>query len=132
MLFANLSSDQMMEQISEGANKFESEMKAAPIYAAAMYGPLDELPCLLSGNVVIDYTSQNSAGYSALIYAIIKNRVDVVKCLLANGANVNHKTIEGSTALHGAANTRGNKDMLLLLIEAPRRGTDAVVSWRIT
>ena len=100
----------------EGANPEES--KIAPIHAAAMSGDLEAITLILSRNVDINHTDQNSAGYSALIYAIIKNRVDVVKCLLANGANVNHKTIEGSTALHGAANTRGNKDMLLLLIEA--------------
>ena len=52
----------------EGANPEES--KIAPIHAAAMSGDLEAITLILSRNVDINHTDQNSAGYSALIYAV--------------------------------------------------------------
>ena len=99
-----------------GANPEESEI--APIHAAAMTGDLEAITLVLSSNVDINHTDQKSAGYSALTYATIQNRVHIVKLLIENGANVNLKSFEGSTALHAAAMTGGNKHLISLLLDA--------------
>lgn len=105
LLAANGMCEKMKKAIAEGANPNEGE--TAPIHAAAMLGEVIALKLLLDSNVEIDYTNHakasHCAGYTALMYATIRNHADAAKFLLHKGASVNLKSIEGTTALHVAA-----------------------------
>lgn len=53
--------------------------------------------------------------------AVELTNVDITKLLLSNGANLNAKSKDGSTALHFACNDYNNEEMISFLI---RRGAD--------
>jgi ankyrin repeat protein len=63
----------------------------------------------------------NHDGWTPLIYAAAKNRIDIGRMLIAKGANVNAAAENGTTALMMAAR-EGQLQMLLLLLE---HGADA-------
>jgi hypothetical protein len=73
-------------------------------------------------NMLIDAGAPvNQSGWTPLIYAAARDRVDIAKLLIAKGANVNASADNGTTALMMAAR-EGYLQMLLLLLE---HGADA-------
>jgi ankyrin repeat protein len=58
--------------------------------------------------------SKNAAGWTALHFAVVNGDYDLVKYLLSNGANVNHTSDEGSTAL-SLARQEKYKEIISLL-----------------
>lgn len=63
----------------------------------------------------------NQSGWTPLIYAAARNRIDIGRLLIAKAANVNAAADNGTTALMMAAR-EGQLQMLLLLLE---HGADA-------
>jgi ankyrin repeat protein len=76
------------------------------------------LQAALAGNVDLNALSED--GKTALILAIQNNHVDVVRTLLAHGANPNTPDSHGFTALR-AARIRGNFAILTALERNGRR-----------
>jgi hypothetical protein len=63
-------------------------------------------------------TVDEETGNGALFYAVEYNRIDVVKYLVDNGANINIKNKEGNTALIRAVNSvLPYKDIIIYLVE---------------
>ena len=62
-----------------------------------------------------DLNKQNNAGDTALIYAAIKNNIEIVKLLLNSGADIDKQNNDDDTALTIAAryNRRENVEILL-------------------
>jgi len=54
-------------------------------------------------------------GYTALHRACYSNRIEVVKCLIENGANLFAKTVDGWQPIHSAAQW-GNVDIVKILV----------------
>ena len=63
----------------------------------------------------------NEGGWTPLIYAAARNRVDIGRLLISKGANVNAAADNGTTALMMSAR-EGHREMLLFLLE---HGADA-------
>ncbi len=61
--------------------------------------------------------THSAHGAAALFHAILKGRVPVVQNLLAQGVNVNARTVSGKTPLMAAA-YRGYSDIVQLLIDS--------------
>ncbi len=64
-----------------------------------------------------ELTSPSALGWTALHYAVVNGDAELVKYLVRNGANVNHKSGEGSSALF-LANQNGYNDIVKILIKA--------------
>jgi hypothetical protein len=75
------------------------------LWLAAKSGDMSGLQTALAGNVDVDAFDAN--GQTALIVAIKNNHVDIVRALLAHGANPNTADSRGLTPLR-AARIRGN------------------------
>ncbi len=60
--------------------------------------------------------SKTAAGWTALLFAVVNGDYDLVKYLLSHGANVNHTSDEGSTAL-SLARQEKYKEIISLLKE---------------
>ena len=65
----------------------------------------------------VNINIQENDGWTALHWAIIRDRKDCVELLIKSGINVNIQTEYGWTALHYACNY-GHKDCVELLIKA--------------
>ncbi len=68
-------------------------------------------------NVNTELTSNSAMGWTALHYAAISGDVELVKYLIRKGANVNHKSSEGSSALY-LAKQNGYKEIVNILKKA--------------
>jgi uncharacterized protein len=68
-------------------------------------------------NVNAELTSTAAMGWTALHYAAVNGDVELVKYLIRKGANVNHKSAEGSSALY-LAKQNGYKDVVNILEKA--------------
>jgi ankyrin repeat protein len=68
-------------------------------YAAS--GDLERIELLVKGGANIDETGDD--GLTALIWASLRDRLDVVVYLVEHGANVAHTDENGMTALHWAS-----------------------------
>jgi hypothetical protein len=75
------------------------------LWLAAKSGDMSGLQAALASNV--DVNALNAKGQTALILAIQHNHVDIVRTLLAHGANPNTPDARGYTPLR-AAHSRGN------------------------
>ena len=93
--------------------------------AAAYYGELHKIKAMKSAGANVNYKTRRTH-FTALILAAQEGHEDVVKYLLANGADVNHKTREGMTALY-TASKRGHRVIVnLLLANGAEYGEDKV------
>ena len=68
-------------------------------------------------NVNDELTSISANGWTALHYAAVNGDVELVKYLIRKGANVNHKSAEGSSALY-LAKQNGYKEVVNILKKA--------------
>jgi len=69
---------------------------------AAWRGNLEEVKEMLSGGIV-DVDEKDRYGFTALIWASWNGHNELVKYLLANGANINEKDNDGNIALIGVS-----------------------------
>lgn len=83
---------------------------------AAIMGHTEAVKLLLDANAPV-----NQSGWTPLIYAAARDRVDISRLLIGKGANVNAAADNGTTALMMAAR-EGYLQTLLLLLE---HGADA-------
>jgi ankyrin repeat protein len=81
-------------------------------WRAAQNGDIRGVQGALASNV--DVNALDAKGHRALILAIAYGHVDVVRALLAHGANPNLPDTHGTTPL-GAAHARGNFEILKVL-----------------
>ena len=82
---------------------------------AAMNGDVSKVVDMVEAGMPVDITD-GEYGWTALIIAAFWNRIDVVRCLLDKGANVNKQDSEGWTALHSAS-YRNNTDVMRMLLQ---------------
>jgi ankyrin repeat protein len=87
------------------------------IHDAARSGDLAKVKLLIKENPQLVFSRDNVYGMTPLFMAIeqYRNRKDLAAFLLANKAEVNVKTTNGSTPLHVAV-WRGDKDVVQLLL----------------
>jgi ankyrin repeat protein len=71
---------------------------STPLMLAAGRNMLEAVFKLIEMGVPID--EANKHGHNPLIWAAICGHGEVIKALLFRGANINHRTAEGRTALH--------------------------------
>lgn len=70
-----------------------------------------------------------SDGSSALFYASLKGKVEIVELLIAHGAEVNRRNGEGQTALHWSSQNRHIEVARVLLVHgADLEPVDSVAS----
>lgn len=91
-----------------------------PLHLAAHYGHPETVAILLHNNAPVDIRSTNQMANTPLHAALAGRRTEVVKILVAAGADVNAKQHGGWVPLHSAA-ANGERDMVDLLIA---RGAD--------
>jgi ankyrin repeat protein len=86
------------------------------IYAAVKAGDLEKVKLLIKEKPQLVFSRDNVNGMTPLFMAIVQygNRKDMACFLLANKAEVNAKTANGSTPLHAAV-WRDDKEVLQLL-----------------
>jgi ankyrin repeat protein len=87
-----------------------------PLLTACWLGHTSVVSLLLSHGANVN-AIHREAGASALEYAVLKSRPDIVELLLAAGANIGKKYRGGQTVLHLAA-ARASVQVLNQLIEA--------------
>ena len=95
-----------------------------PIHDAARSGDVKTVETLLKEHPDLVSSKEEKYGQTPLHIAAFNNRVDVVKILIANKADVNAQANNGATPLHLAA-AKGNKDIIELLL-ANKANIDAV------
>ena len=83
---------------------------------AARAGDVSKVVDMVEAGMPVDILDEY--GCTALITAALTNRTDVVSYLLANGANVNKQSRDGSTALHYASfNVFNRTDIISVLLQ---------------
>jgi len=99
-------------------NRQESRRVKADIIEAARHGDLPRIRELLKDDANLANLCSRQDGATPLIYASVIGRLDIVKELVAIGANLNvQDTVTGWTALMQAT-FKGNKEVVKFLIEA--------------
>jgi ankyrin repeat protein len=84
------------------------------LHLPAMDGDLEKIRSEINNGMDVD--SSDSAGRTALMYAVFSNRIEVMEYLIGHGANVDTMDDVGSTALIYAAGI-GHMDALKLLLK---------------
>lgn len=92
-----------------------------PLGLAAFFGQVDAVKVLLDHGAAVDAADRSRFGNTALDAAVAANHADVVRVLLAAGANANVRDSARYTPLHKAA-ANGNAEIARLLLEG---GADA-------
>lgn len=82
------------------------------LHNTAGFGETKMVKLLLDSDADINLLDEK--GESALIYAIQNNKIDTVKILIENGANVNHKTKDNINPLYVATKKKNNEIIELL------------------
>jgi|AVFP01.1.fsa_nt_gi ankyrin repeat protein len=95
------------------ANKVELKVKINSFCVAAIKGDLQTVKKLVEYG---EEVNQISNGMTPLMYAAKYNRIEVVKFLLAEGADPNAKSDKGFTALEYAEQT-GARDVVSVLTQ---------------
>jgi uncharacterized protein len=86
-----------------------------PLDFAAINGNVELARLLLSTGVDVNHRQAGSWGETAIMHAIFHDRLDVVRLLIAQGADVNLANKQGQGLMHYAT---GKPEMTRLLIEA--------------
>ncbi len=93
----------------------KDEMERMPLHLAAKSGQLNIVKAIIDKDRTnLDF--MDSFGWTPLTYAARNGFIDVVEFLVQNGANLNHKTKDGETALNLAMES-GNEKMIVKLKE---------------
>ncbi|XP_049938312.1 ankyrin-1-like [Schistocerca serialis cubense] len=92
-----------------------AEEKAKRLIRAAQEGTVEELQELLSAGADVGVRDKNVLRQTALHYAAAKGHVEVVKCLLEGGAEVDSRDTWQETPLHKAA-YNGHTGVVQLLV----------------
>lgn len=91
------------------------------IHNAIKSGDLEKVKKLVNSTnidaVITEGASNYRMGMSFLMYAAEKNKIEIVKYLLQNGANVNYVNKNFGTALHYASGT-ADRDVISLLLNS--------------
>ena len=95
--------DEVIRLLAAGANPNSPDaLGGAPLLTASWLGQARIVSALLSHGANAN-AIHREAGASALEYAVLKGRPDIVEMLLAAGANVRKRYRDGQTVLHLAA-----------------------------
>jgi ankyrin repeat protein len=88
---------------------------SAPLHVAAAHGQGAVASCLLNAGARVD--EPNEDGDTPLTYAVMRNRLALVKMLVARGADVNHRNGSGQTVRQaaGVAGKRIDQRILALV-----------------
>eukprot|EP01117_Protostelium_nocturnum_P009853 TRINITY_DN3513_c0_g1_i2.p1 TRINITY_DN3513_c0_g1~~TRINITY_DN3513_c0_g1_i2.p1 ORF type:complete len:179 (-),score=85.65 TRINITY_DN3513_c0_g1_i2:591-1127(-) len=79
----------------EGAGVNEKTCGSTPLMYAAFYGKEDFINYLIEKNADLNY--QNLNGLSAIHWAVERNHISIVRCLVVHGVNVNLTDLKGLT-----------------------------------
>ena len=113
--------DEVKRLVNDGApvnDDYDEEAKeTTPLMWAAREGASEDIIKLLL-HAGSDVHAQRTDGWTALMYAAWRNKLDVVTALLEAGSNVHAQTTGGMTALMFAArNTSSDKDAIIRLLQ---------------
>jgi ankyrin repeat protein len=86
-----------------------------PLGLAAFFGHADAARLLLASGADPNLASRNAQRVAPLHSAVAGGSVEIVRALLAHGADVHARQDLGFTALHGAA-AEGSEEMVRLLL----------------
>jgi ankyrin repeat protein len=100
--------------LKEGANPNARDEKGEPALIFALHSDHPEAATVLASWPGIDLEEENKQQQTALMVAAYQGRLELVKRLLDNGAEVSHK---GWTALHYAASS-GQIEVVKYLLDA--------------
>lgn len=87
----------------------------APLALAAFFGHRQTVEWLLEHGADVNAVSRNATGYTALSGAVARGDAEIVRVLLARGANARHRYGPGYSLLHEAA-AGGKIEILKLLL----------------
>ncbi|XP_038069488.1 E3 ubiquitin-protein ligase MIB1-like [Patiria miniata] len=80
------------------AVKFQNIEKQTPLQAAVHHGHMDAVTALLRGKAPLDHKDVD--GDTALAYAVLGDKPEIVKCLLQAGSDINAANNKDFTPLH--------------------------------
>jgi uncharacterized protein len=100
--------------LKQGANPNARDDRGEPALIFALHSDHPDIAQLLASWPGIDLEEENKQQQTALMVAAYQGRLDLVKRLLDNGAEVSHK---GWTALHYAASS-GQLEVVKYLLES--------------
>jgi ankyrin repeat protein len=100
-------------------------LNKTPLMHTAMVGHLDVLRVLLAADPPAEVDRQSPDGNTALLLAVLEENLEVVKLLLAHGANIDVTMLDGTTALMVAAATNHLEVLEELLLARPPTLLDA-------
>jgi ankyrin repeat protein len=87
----------------------------APLALASFFGHLEIVEWLLGRGAEVHAISKNATGYTALSGAVARGDAEIVRVLLAHGANARHRYGSGYSPLHEAA-AGGKLEIMKLLL----------------
>ncbi|XP_038061238.1 E3 ubiquitin-protein ligase mib1-like [Patiria miniata] len=92
---------------------YQNQQGVTALHLAAHHGHLDVVHALVEGNAPLE--QQDTYGDTALMFAAVGNKPDVVQYLLLVGSNPNTSEERGLTPLHAAAGQANDKCVQALL-----------------
>eukprot|EP00249_Psilotum_nudum_P006278 c19607_g1_i1 orf=3-1187(-) len=108
-------SDRCLDDAGAAVNGESEDRLQNDMYTAAAYGELDKLHRFVEQEGC-SVSEPDTAGYSALQWSSLNNRVAATHYIIEHGAEVNAQDQTGQTALHWAA-VRGSIQVAKLLLQ---------------
>ena len=106
------------QNVSQTWNCFDSTVSSIEIdrfIDAAGEGDVSTVNELLEEGVPVDCSYDRTYDRTALFYAALNNRTDVIRLLLQNGANANNRDLDGNTPVHHAAMYNSTEAIAVLM-----------------